>query len=373
MATIKILILRVIDQDQHGQLTGEIQELHAMFPILRRLSIHLGRFSSEVDSILAFGQVCKMAGVTTATDLYADLDERQVQQLNVITSDDDFPIRLVPAIAARPDLDQFIVDLKRFSQQSTDKLRLGQVKLMTDGSIQGFTARIKYPYYFKGKNKGIWNMPPALIEKAIATLHQAQIKMHIHANGDEAIEFVINAIEKAINHSTFVDHRHTIQHCQMATSENFKKMNVLGITANLFANHIYYFGDQHASITLGQERAERMNACKSAVENHVPFSIHSDAPVTPLNPLFTAWCAINRTTESGKILGEAQKISLDQALHAITLGAAYTLKMEDEIGSISVGKRADFALLDHDPYDDLTILPTIKIKGTILGGKQFIL
>ena len=102
------------------------------------------------------------------------------------------------------------------------------------------------------------------------------------------------------------------------------------------------------------------------------MAIHSDAPVTPLGPLFTAWCAINRLTASGRIQGESQRISLDEALYAITLGAAYTLHMEHEIGSIEVGKNADFAILNEDPYQvGYEKLKDISVWGTVQGGTHF--
>jgi predicted amidohydrolase YtcJ len=115
-----------------------------------------------------------------------------------------------------------------------------------------------------------------------------------------------------------------------------------------------------------------MDACGTALATGVPFAIHCDAPVTPIGPLFTAWCAVNRLTASGRTLGEQEKISVAEALRAITLGAAYTLKLDEELGSIDVGKRADFAILDDDPLS----VPPEKLKdigvwGTVLGGRIF--
>jgi hypothetical protein len=104
----------------------------------------------------------------------------------------------------------------------------------------------------------------------------------------------------------------------------------------------------------------------------VPFAIHSDAPVTPLGPLFTAWCAVNRLTASGQVLGPEERISVADALYAITQGAAYTLKLDHEIGSIEVGKQADFAVLEDDP---LLVAPEslrdVPVWGTVLGGRVF--
>ena len=103
-----------------------------------------------------------------------------------------------------------------------------------------------------------------------------------------------------------------------------------------------------------------------------PFSIHSDAPVTHLAPLFTAWCAVNRVTASGRVLGPAERLTVPDALRAVTLGAAFTLKPDTEIGSIETGKRADFAILEDDPDTvDPSALKDIGVWGTVVGGRVF--
>jgi predicted amidohydrolase YtcJ len=104
----------------------------------------------------------------------------------------------------------------------------------------------------------------------------------------------------------------------------------------------------------------------------VPLAIHSDAPVTPLGPLFTAWCAVHRVTPSGRVLGAADRLSVPQALHAITLGPAWTLKLDHEIGSIECGKRADFCVLEDNPLEvDPNALKDVRIWGTVLSGRVF--
>ena len=168
------------------------------------------------------------------------------------------------------------------------------------------------------------------------------------------------------------DHRHTLQHGQMIDRAMFHRMATLGLCAILFTNHLWYWGDQHHDITMGPDRAHRLNACRSALDAGVALAIHSDAPITPLAPLFTAWCAVNRITPSGRVLGAAEALTVAESLRAITLGAAWTLKLDAEIGSIECGKRADFAVL----HDDLLDLPAAALKdarvwGTVLSGRVF--
>jgi predicted amidohydrolase YtcJ len=139
---------------------------------------------------------------------------------------------------------------------------------------------------------------------------------------------------------------------------------------NFFSNHIYYWGDAHYKQTMGADRANRMDAAGTASELGITFGLHSDAPITQLNPLFTAWCAVQRQTASGRVLGEAERLSVADALRAITLGAAFTIGMDDVVGSIEIGKFADFAVLDEDPSEvPAERLGQLRVWGTILGGR----
>ena len=179
-----------------------------------------------------------------------------------------------------------------------------------------------------------------------------------------------SCLEQALTDLPRADHRHTLQHCQMADAAQFRRMATLGVCVNLFANHLYYWGDAHAAQTIGPDRARRMDACGSALAHGVAMAMHSDAPITPMAPLFTAWCAVNRITSSGVVLGEHERITVPQALQAITLGAAYTLRMDHLVGSIEVGKYADFCVLDDDPTAvEPMRLKDIAVAGTVLGGQ----
>ena len=205
-----------------------------------------------------------------------------------------------------------------------------------------------------------------------APFHRAGLQLHIHTNGDEATEVVLDAMTTLLARDPRPDHRHTLQHCQMADAAQLARIRALGMCVNFFANHLYYWGDAHYAQTIGPDRANRMDAAGSAQRLGIPYALHSDAPITPLNPLFTAWCAVQRETASGRVLGEHERISVDDALRAITLGAAYTLKMDHLVGSIEVGKFADFAVLDDDPSRVAPArLKDVRVWGTVLGGRVF--
>ena len=355
-----------------GKPNGELQEFAAMGPVMKAAGVDFSDLTDNPDSIRRYGQVARRCGVTTVADLLSDLHEGEVDMLLQVTGDPSFPARYVPimnAMAGDPKAEAARAVALR--ARSTEKLRLGRAKLFTDGAIQGYTAKLKAPGYFKGEDHGIWNMEEDHFRAAVMELHKAGVKTHIHTNGDAASAFAMDAIEAAIRACPAADHRHTLEHVQLADAAQFRRMKALGITANVFANHLYYFGDVHWTRTLGPDRARRMNACRDALEifGEGQFGIHSDAPVTPMAPLFTAWCAVNRLTESGRRMGDYQRIAVESALRAITLGAAHVLKLEDEVGSITCGKRADFCILDEDPLAvDPAELKDVPVAGTVLAG-----
>lgn len=357
----------------NGRPTGELQEMAAMFPIMRRLGIDFRGLSQTPEAIRAYAKVAQRAGVTTITDLFSSMEDEDVDVMLDVTSG-DFPLRIVPVLGAMGDPATIADKAERLAKRSTDKLRMGAVKLMTDGSIQGWTARVRWPGYIGGQPNGMWNTAPEAIYALCAEMQARGIQMHIHVNGDEAAEVSLDAIEAALSAHPGQGHRHVLQHCQMMDRDLYERAAELGCCTNIFSNHIWYFGDQHVALTLGEDRAHRMDAARSALDAGVPIALHSDAPVTPLGPLFTAWCAVNRRTMSGRVLGAVQCLTVPEALYAITMGAAFTLKLDSEIGSISVGKRADFAVLGDDPTAvDPMALKDISVLGTVSGGTVHLL
>jgi predicted amidohydrolase YtcJ len=125
------------------------------------------------------------------------------------------------------------------------------VKIVTDGSIQGLSARMRWPGYYDGTPNGVWNIGPDEIDKYLLAYHRAGFQVHIHTNGDEASEVAIESVERALAASPRWDHRHTLQHAQMADAGQFRRLKALGMCANLFANHLFYWGDIHYARTLG--------------------------------------------------------------------------------------------------------------------------
>ncbi|MEN9626840.1 MAG: hypothetical protein RJA10_66 [Pseudomonadota bacterium] len=356
-----------------GLPTGELKGPEAMMPAFDQVGLNRSFLSGDETGIRDFARLCVRAGVTTATDLAATLADAEVDTLSRITAEDSYPVRIVSLLRLIGLTPAKAVERARaLMARNSENLRLGRIKVVADGSIQGFSARLRWPGYINGRPNGLWYTAPEAIREVYTLALQHGLQVHTHTNGDEATELALDCLQQALAVAPAPDHRFTLQHCQLADEAQYRRMKALGMCVNLFANHHFYWGDQHHAVTVGPERAERMNACRSALEAGVPFAIHSDAPITPLGPLFTAWCAVNRLTASGRVLGGHQRIAVADALRAITLGAAITLKLDGEVGSIECGKRADFCVLDDDPTAvDPAALKDVRVWGTVQGGRVF--
>lgn len=364
-----------------GEPNGELQEPAAM-SLAASAWRTMGRSFGSTEAKWNFAAEARNAGHTLVTDLGTSPlnNPKALDNWFENVNDPDFPTRVMVAVgnafgggADPAELAQLALDLRA---RSTDKLHFGIVKLILDGSIQGFTARVSWPHYYTAPDghpgNGLWLIAPEQMADIVTAYHEAGLTVHCHCNGDEATEVFLDAVEEALRRHPRWDHRHTVQHCQLTTPAQYRRMASLGLCANIFANHIFYWGDQHRDITLGPERAAGMDACATALRNGIPMSIHSDAPITPMGHLHTMWCAVNRHTATGQVLGADERISAPEALAAATIGGAYQLGLDHLVGSIEPGKLADFAVLDDDPLDvEPEALKDIAVAGTMLGGRFF--
>ena len=362
-----------VSRNEDGTLHGELVEFAAMGPILKKYGFWDALTTEK--AIRNFGQEAFRAGCTTAADMgLTDFSNPELTANYVRTTRESaFPIRLLvaygPPFVKKPFIEavEFAPEIMRHGH---DKMMFGPMKIFLDGSIQGGSGRMLAPYYFHDAHNGAWNSTPEQVDEQVYEIMRRGYQVHCHCNGDEASEAFINAVQKTLNRIPAADHRAGMQHAQMLREDQFKRMKALGMCVNFFSNHIYYWGDAHYAKTMGPERANRMDACGSALRHGIPFAFHSDCGITPINPLFTGWCAVNRVTASGRVLGERERIPVSDALYAMTLGAAYTMKVDHLIGSIECGKLADFTILEEDP---LTVEPMhlkdIKVWGTVLGGR----
>jgi len=252
----------------------------------------------------------------------------------------------------------------------SDYLKIGGVKLFQDGSIQGFTAALMEDYHNRPGFRGDLILPQKELDDLVRRYHDADVQVVIHANGDKAIESVLQAFERAIESCSLRDNRHMIIHCQLATRDHIHRMRRSGIIPSYFINHVYYWGDRHISTFLGPRRARRIDPLASTVKKGLIFTLHSDLPATPVDPLFSIHCAANRVTRGGEVLGPEERIYVMEALKAFTTYAAKCSFEEDLKGSISAGKLADFIVLSADLRKvSPSEIKDIKVLQTFVGGR----
>jgi predicted amidohydrolase YtcJ len=252
-------------------------------------------------------------------------------------------------------------------------VRRGAVKIIADGSIQGYTGYLSEPYHVPpGDDPGYRGYPrvprDALIEQVVH-FHSEGFQVAVHGNGDASIDDILDAFERAQAEHPRHDARHVIIHAQMAREDQLDRMAALGVIPSFFSLHTYYWGDRHRDIFMGPERAARMSPARSAILRDMHFTIHCDSPVVPMEPLRLVWAAVNRRSTSGAPIGPAQRITTLQALRAVTIDAAYQHFEEETKGSLEPGKLADLVILSRSPLEDPEHIDEIEVLETIVGGR----
>jgi len=255
---------------------------------------------------------------------------------------------------------------------NNDKVTMGAIKIVADGSIQGYTGYLSEPYYtpYQGDAdyRGYPAMPRETLFEQVAALHEAGYQMAIHGNGDEAIEDILDAFEAAQRQYPVDDPRMILIHGQMAREDQIARMKDLGITPSFFTAHTWYWGDRHRDIFMGPKRAAQISPSKWALDHNLRFSSHLDTPVTPMLPLQAVWSQVFRITTGGDVLGPEQRIGVMDALRAVTIDAAWQVFQEDNRGSLDPGKYANLVVLRGNPLDDPEAMRDLEVDRTVIGG-----
>jgi len=253
------------------------------------------------------------------------------------------------------------------------RVSIGPVKLFTDGSIQGYTAYLRQPYYKQHKTRaksddyrGYLTVAPDDYMKTVERLHRENLQYAVHANGDAAIQLVIDAEQKYQKNK---DLHNIIIHCQTVGIDQLEQIRSLGMIPSFFPIHTYIWGKHHRNTFLGEERAARMNPIATSQKMDIPCTIHSDSPVTAVDPWLLLWSAVTRLDEDGRLLGGNERVSAYDGLLALTRNAAAQYRLSDR-GTLEVGKRADFIVLDQNPITiDESSIKDIRVLQTFVDGK----
>ena len=250
---------------------------------------------------------------------------------------------------------------------------LKQVKLFADGAFYSQLMQMNPPGYLDG-HKGEWLMDPKVLMTVARRYWQAGYQIHVHTNGDRGVDVVLDVLAVLLSEMPRQDHRFTLHHVGYTTTEQAKRMGELGAFVSAQPYYLYTLGEKYSEIGLGAERAEKIFLGQEFIKAGVPLSLHSDFTMAPAEPLLLAWVAANRLTASGSVLAPELRLSRDQALRAITIEAARAIQMEHEIGSIKIGKQADFTVLDEDPYHvPIEKLHQVPVFATVLSGEIFLI
>lgn len=249
--------------------------------------------------------------------------------------------------------------------------KIGGYKIFLDGSPQGRTAWMSTPY--QGEDEDYYGYPIVedphlhdLIENAM----KDDMQLLAHCNGDAAAQQYLDQFQCVVREHPDLDtNRPVMIHAQLVREDQLKLMCPLHMIPSFFVAHTYYWGDIHIQ-NFGKKRADHISPTKSAQQLGIPFTLHQDSPVVHPDMMHTVWCAVNRLTRKGVVLGDAERISPYEALQAVTIHAAYQYFEEDRKGSIAKGKIADLVILERNPLTcDTTALADIKVMETIKEGK----
>jgi predicted amidohydrolase YtcJ len=242
------------------------------------------------------------------------------------------------------------------------------VKLFSDGAIYSQLMQVRDPYL--DGHKGEWMTDLDVFQRAFRIYWDAGYQIHIHVNGDAGLDRLLNTLEENLRRNPRYDHRTTIVHFAVSAKDQVERIKKLGCVVSANSYYVRALADNYSRVGLGPERADEMVRLGDVERAGISYSLHSDMPMAPADPLFLMWCGINRITTSGRVAGEAQKISRQGALRAVTLDAAYSLKMEKEIGSIVSGKLANFTILGDNPITcDPMVVKDVSVWGTVHEGR----
>lgn len=315
-------------------------------------------------------------GVTTIQD--GASSPAMVQGLRAVATREPFALDVAVFPAFRAEGEAASLEAVGYSRDYQNGVRVAGVKFVLDGSPQGRTAWLTRPYEEGPPGVAADYVAYPMVKPAFYKLHvkrliDAGIPVIAHANGDAAIDLMIEGVEDALAGEE-KDHRSVTIHAQLAREDQLDAMKRLGIVPSFFAAHPFFWGDWHR-LSFGDDRAMRISPLRSARDRELPFTIHNDAPIVPPDILRLIEVAVGRKTRKGVILGEDQRLGFEEALHAVTLGAAYQYFEEDRKGSISVGKQADLVILERDPgalsvdeIGEVEILETIARGRTVFAA-----
>ncbi|GAA3665812.1 amidohydrolase [Arthrobacter ginkgonis] len=249
-----------------------------------------------------------------------------------------------------------------------ERLRIGPVKILSDGSLIGRSAAVHECYCGEPDNFGVLQLPPNELREAIVSYHRAGWTVATHAIGDRAIDHVLDAVEHAQRELPRTV-RHRIEHFAIATNEQVHRCASLGVIPVPQGVFISDFGDGILD-SIGPERSAGTYRMRSLLDAGMVVPGSTDSPVSDANPLVSIHDLVNRVTSAGREFGFHERVTVEEALTAYTYGSAYAIGAEAERGRIAVGQLADFAVLSDDILNvDPAGIRDLRVTATVVGGE----
>jgi predicted amidohydrolase YtcJ len=249
-----------------------------------------------------------------------------------------------------------------------ERLRIGAVKFAADGSASERTMAMSTPYEGRPDDFGILTMTQEQVHEAVDEAHRAGWQVAIHANGDVAIDMVLNAYERAQRQWPRPDARHRIEHCSLVNASLLQRIAAGGFIPAPFYTYAHYHGEKW--IEYGEAKMEWMFAHRAFLDHGIMVAPASDHQPGPYEPLMALQSMVTRKDFAGRVWGPSQRITLDEALRICTLHGAYASFEENEKGTITAGKLGDFVILAEDPHDvQPDLIKTIRVVRTVVGGE----
>ena len=351
--------------------SGLVQET-ATYPFMRHmlevLAPNQAKFFEQTQDYYAKN------GITTAQNGSTTRDTIQFFQKQADAG--KLKIDLV-ALAGVSDLDENLADKNFVWKTYKNGLKVQGTKIIADGSPQGKTAYFSQPYLTPVPDcekdcRGLPTVSQDELNEMFVKAYARDNQLFIHNNGDAATDMLIKAHEYAVKktgQAADKDRRTVPIHAQFVRPDQLSAFKKYKMVPSFFTNHSYFWGDVHVK-NLGKKRADFLSPIATADKMGLKYTNHSDDTVTPVDPLFSVWSAVNRTSRSGKVIGKNERATPYQALKAITSNPAYEYFEEDSKGTLTPGKLANLVILDANPLTvEANKLKDIKVIKTIKEGK----
>jgi len=372
--------------DENGELTGLLLEEPAIKSVLEHAPIPEGMVGDAAEAIVEQWKEYSTRGYTTVTELAHAPSQAVDLYLSSVATFDDCPIRLALYISTSSTTEPQIVE--------NSKIWVAGAKIWADGSPHCGTAAVKDPYPDNEMTQrlafppppppptipdppkcGLLNWTDDELFQMVKKLHDEGKQVSVHTNGERAVDQALNVYKQLMKPGD--DSRHRIEHASLITEDQLKVCGELGVLPSFMVYQLYFYGKVFSEFTLGEERANRWGPVAAAVKyvGEEKISIHEDHPSFPgpSQPFANIKTAVTRTHrhDPNKVYGKEYCITVEQAIKALTIGAAYQLFKEDEIGSLEVGKLADLVILSTDPYkiDPMKLDTDVKVVETYIGGR----